>query len=164
VTDPALEQYFLCATDKIELIVTAAGIRPTDRVVEAGAGAGTVAARLPAHAGLVLVELDDAWAAHLALAFPAATVIRGDARAVLPELAFDVLLGNLPAAVTEDLLPGLDGIAFRAAVLALDPGTDLDALRDRFDVRHVTELRPDDFRPRQPGRSVVVRLTHRDPA
>jgi len=83
---------------------------------------------------------------------------------VVPALAFDVLLGNLPAAVTEDLLPGLDGIAFRTAVLALDPGTDLGRLLDRFDVRHVTELRPDDFRPRQPGRSVVVRIARRDPA
>lgn len=44
--------------DKLSILVQAAEVRPTDHVVEVGAGIGTVARALPPCAGLTLLELD----------------------------------------------------------------------------------------------------------
>ena len=43
LADPERDQYFLSAPDKLALLVAAAGILPTDHVVEVGAGIGSVA-------------------------------------------------------------------------------------------------------------------------
>ncbi|MGL5809805.1 MAG: rRNA adenine N-6-methyltransferase family protein [Nocardioides sp.] len=56
--DTGLEQHFLTSTTKIDAIVLAAGVGGNDRVVEVGAGVGTVAVRLPACRSLTLVEFD----------------------------------------------------------------------------------------------------------
>lgn len=48
LSDPAKDQYFLTNPAKLQFILDAADIRETDRVVEIGAGAGTVARVLPA--------------------------------------------------------------------------------------------------------------------
>jgi phosphatidylethanolamine/phosphatidyl-N-methylethanolamine N-methyltransferase len=80
---------------------------PQDRVMELGAGTGTVtdyliAAGLPEDR-LILVELDPDYAAYLSERFPKATVIEGDAsrpRALLdPELVgkLDTVISGIPA-------------------------------------------------------------------
>ena len=57
--DPKLQQHFLVSAEKLSKLVSAAGIRPTDDVLEVGAGIGTVARELPRSRSLTLVELDD---------------------------------------------------------------------------------------------------------
>ena len=68
-----------------------------------------------------VVELDERLIGHLEANAPdTATIIQGDGVSMLTDLAFDVLLSNLPTEVTEtrlrDMLPDLQ---FRTAVLAV---------------------------------------------
>ncbi len=56
--DPQLGQHFLVSPEKLAKLVSAAGIRPADDVLEVGAGIGTVAKELPRSRSLTLVELD----------------------------------------------------------------------------------------------------------
>lgn len=155
------EQHFLIAPERLAMLVEAAGITPTDDVVEVGAGIGTVAAVIPECASLTLVELDGRLAAVLAARLPRAHVIQGDALLVLPQLEFDVLLSNLPRAVTVQLLKRLGHLRFRSAVLAVAEDTNLDVLRVDFHVTVVTILEEDDYRPRQPVKSNLIRVGRR---
>jgi 16S rRNA A1518/A1519 N6-dimethyltransferase RsmA/KsgA/DIM1 with predicted DNA glycosylase/AP lyase activity len=157
--DPALSQYFLVSPEKLAAVVRAAGVRPPDRVAELGAGAGTVARCLPPCASLTLVELDPRFAARLREAFPAARVIEGDALAAVRELESDVLVGNLPHAVTDRLLAILPELPFRTAVLSASPAAPLDALGPGFAWSEVTTTTGDDFVPPQPSISRIVRIT-----
>ena len=45
--DPKLQQHFLVSAEKLSQLIAAAGIRPTDDVLEVGAGIGTVGERTP---------------------------------------------------------------------------------------------------------------------
>ena len=56
--DPALGQHFLVSAEKLAELVSAAGIRPTDDVLEVGAGIGTVARELPRSRSLTVIEFD----------------------------------------------------------------------------------------------------------
>jgi hypothetical protein len=73
--DPKFQQHFLVSAEKLAELIAAAGIRPTDDVLEVGAGIGTVA-----------------------------NVGHGDALDIIRSFSFDVLIGNLPNSVTESLL------------------------------------------------------------
>src|SRR3954465_5436909 len=77
--DPAFDQHFLVAEDKLRLIVKAAGIRHSDSVIEIGAGVGTGASKLPPCEHLTLVELDERLIEPLRASVPHAEVIHGDA-------------------------------------------------------------------------------------
>jgi 16S rRNA A1518/A1519 N6-dimethyltransferase RsmA/KsgA/DIM1 with predicted DNA glycosylase/AP lyase activity len=156
--DPALSQYFLVSPEKLAAVVRAAGIRPSDHVAELGAGAGTVARCLPPSASLTLVELDPRFAARLREEFPAARVIEGDALSSIREMRFDVLIGNLPHGVTDELLPMLRRLCFRTAVLSASPAARLDDLGPGLTWSDVTTTGGDDFVPPQPVRSRVVRI------
>ena len=57
--DPKFGQHFLVSADKLSMLVAAAGIRPTDEVLEVGAGIGTVARELPQSRSLTVAELDE---------------------------------------------------------------------------------------------------------
>jgi 16S rRNA A1518/A1519 N6-dimethyltransferase RsmA/KsgA/DIM1 with predicted DNA glycosylase/AP lyase activity len=159
--DPAYEQHFLVAADKLALLTSAAGIRGADHVVEVGAGAGTVAERLPPCRRLTLIELDDRLVPVLRRRFPEADVRQGDALTLLPGLSADVLIGNLPWAVTGMLVPLLPHLPYRTVVLAIEPTLRLDALRGDFTIDQVAELAPDDFQPRQPSPSSLIRLSRK---
>ncbi|PWC80200.1 ribose ABC transporter permease [Azospirillum sp. TSH100] len=71
----------LCRT-----MAKAADCSPTRRVVELGPGTGPVTSALLAHGvtpdNLLMVELDPAFADHLSILHPNATVVRGDATRV----------------------------------------------------------------------------------
>jgi 16S rRNA A1518/A1519 N6-dimethyltransferase RsmA/KsgA/DIM1 with predicted DNA glycosylase/AP lyase activity len=56
--DPQLAQHFLVSAEKLSKLIAAAGIRPTDDVLEVGAGIGTVARELPKSRSLTVIELD----------------------------------------------------------------------------------------------------------
>jgi 16S rRNA A1518/A1519 N6-dimethyltransferase RsmA/KsgA/DIM1 with predicted DNA glycosylase/AP lyase activity len=128
-------------------------------VLELGSGGGTVAAALPP-CRLTLVELDARLAAGLRRRFPEAAVVQEDALAMLERLEFDVLLANLPHALTEAVLKRLSAKTFRRAVLAVHEADDLAQLTTltghRLKLTPLVTLVEGDFTPPQPFRSKLV--------
>jgi 16S rRNA A1518/A1519 N6-dimethyltransferase RsmA/KsgA/DIM1 with predicted DNA glycosylase/AP lyase activity len=158
IADAAKGQYFLTAPDKLALLVQAAGIRPTDHVVEIGAGIGTVARTLPPCASLTLIELDSRFTDTLRANVPHAQVIQGDGLTLLHSLRCDVLLSNLPAPVTESLIGLLPDLQFRTAVISMSTNTPLDRLKPHFDCETLAFVGGDDFQPPQPVQSRLVKI------
>jgi 16S rRNA A1518/A1519 N6-dimethyltransferase RsmA/KsgA/DIM1 with predicted DNA glycosylase/AP lyase activity len=149
------------AGDKISLLLEVAGIRTEDHVIELGAGAGTIARCLPECKSLTLVELDERLIPILVRNVPSATVVQGDALALVRTLPFDVLIGSLPNAVTNSLFELLPDVEFRTAVLAVGEEADLSQLEREFSVSEVARISDDDFIPAQPSVSRLVRLSPR---
>ena len=156
--DPALGQNFLVSAAKLAKLVAAADIRPTDDVLEVGAGIGTVARELPRSKSLTLVEFDSRLLGALQENVPHAHVIHGDALEIISSMSFDVLIGNLPHHVTESLIGILPGLSFRTAVLSVAESADLGSLGDGLDWSEVTETTGEDFLPPQPVVSRIVRV------
>ena len=156
--DPELGQYFLISAEKLSKLITAAGIRPTDDVLEVGAGIGTVARKLPVSRSLTVIEFDERLIGFLRQNVPHANVVQGNALEIIQRLSFDVLVGNLPHAVTESLLKLMPRLSFRVAILAVGESTDLDQLGCAFSWSEVTEVSGNDFLPPQPGVSRIVKV------
>jgi len=156
--DPQLEQHFLVSAEKLAKLVTAADIRPTDDVVEVGAGIGTVARELPRCRKLTVVEFDERLIKSLRQNVPDAEVLQGDALEIVQTMSFDVLIGNLPNAVTERLLTLLPSLSFRTAVLAVGESTDLDRLGDEYSWSEITRITGEDFLPPQASVSRIVKV------
>jgi hypothetical protein len=156
--DPRLGQHFLVSGEKLAKLIAAAGIRPADEVLEVGAGIGTVARAIPKSRSLTVVELDKRLIGFLRQNVPHATVLQGDALEIIRSISFDVLIGNLPNAVTESLLMLMPGLSFRTAVLTVGESTDLDKLGPAFSWSEVTRITGDDFLPPQPSVSRIVRV------
>ena len=156
--DPNFQQHFLVSAEKLLKLISAAGIRAEDDVLEVGAGIGTVARELPKSRSLTLVELDDRLIGYLRQNVPYANVVQGDALEVIRLMSFDVLIGNLPNRVTESLLGLIPDLTFRVAVLAVGESTDLDQLGPEFRWSEVTRITGDDFLPPQPSVSRIVRV------
>lgn len=160
--DPAHHQHFLNNPGKLEILIGSAGIRPTDDVVEVGAGTGTVARHVPACRSLTVIEYDSTLIPRLRRSVPHARVIQGDAFVLLPRVRCHVLLSSLPARLTEPLLRLLPSLRFRTAMVVTAHGAQLHVLREHFTVDVVAALAADDFRPSQEGWSVLLRLDRRD--
>jgi 16S rRNA A1518/A1519 N6-dimethyltransferase RsmA/KsgA/DIM1 with predicted DNA glycosylase/AP lyase activity len=158
IADSDWEQYFLVNPEKIALIVEAAGIQPTDRVIEIGAGAGTVARHLPPTADLTVVELDDRLIPHLRRNVPSAVVVNDNALAVVRRQPADVLICNLPTTVTRKLLADLDQLSFRTAVISVGSLDHVEDLTSRYRVTELAPITGTDFRPPQPVISYLVRI------
>jgi 16S rRNA A1518/A1519 N6-dimethyltransferase RsmA/KsgA/DIM1 with predicted DNA glycosylase/AP lyase activity len=158
LADPEFEQHFLVSDGKLSQLVAAAGIRPDDDVLEVGAGIGTVARVLPPCRSLTVVELDSRLIGYLRENVPHASVVQGDALEVIQHASFDVLIGNLPHAVTDSLLKLLPGLSFRTAVMAVSTSSDLDQLGPAFSWSEVTRITGDDFVPPQASVSRIVRV------
>jgi 16S rRNA A1518/A1519 N6-dimethyltransferase RsmA/KsgA/DIM1 with predicted DNA glycosylase/AP lyase activity len=156
--DPNLQQHFLVSGDKLSMLISAAGIRPEDDVLEVGAGIGTVAKELPRSRSLTLVEFDNRLIDFLRENVPHANVVQGDALEIIRSMSFDVLIGNLPNWVTESLLRLMPDFTFRVAVLAVGESTDLDQLGSDFSWSEVTRITGDDFLPPQTSVSRIVRV------
>jgi 16S rRNA A1518/A1519 N6-dimethyltransferase RsmA/KsgA/DIM1 with predicted DNA glycosylase/AP lyase activity len=156
--NPKLQQHFLISAQKLDKLVSAAGIRPTDDVLEVGAGIGTVARQLPRSRTLTLLELDDRLIGFLRENVPHANVVQGDALDMIRLMSFNVLIGNLPNTVTESLLGLLPALKFRVAVLAVGETTDLDQLAPKFSWSEVTRITGNDFIPPQRSVSRIVRV------
>jgi 16S rRNA A1518/A1519 N6-dimethyltransferase RsmA/KsgA/DIM1 with predicted DNA glycosylase/AP lyase activity len=159
--DPKLGQYFLVSPEKLSKLIAAADIRPTDNVVELGAGIGTVARALPRSRNLTLVEFDARLIEFIRRNVPHANVLQGNALEIVRGLSFDVLIGNLPHRMTESLLKIMPELSFRTAVLAVGESTDLDGLIPGSSWSEVTRITGDDFLPPQPVVSRVVRVVSR---
>ena len=156
--DPNFQQHFLVSVEKLSKLISAAGIRPEDDVLEVGAGIGTVARELPKSRSLTLVELDDRLIGYLRQNVPHANVVQGEALEMIRLMSFDVLIGNLPNRATEALLGLIPALTFRVAVLAVGESTDLDQLGPEFTWSEVTRITGDDFVPPQPSVSRIVRV------
>jgi 16S rRNA A1518/A1519 N6-dimethyltransferase RsmA/KsgA/DIM1 with predicted DNA glycosylase/AP lyase activity len=161
LADPAFGQYFLVAEQKLAMLLAAAGIAADDRVLEVGAGAGTIARRIPPCRSLTVIELDERLIPTLRKNAPAANVIQGEALDLIRDIPFDVLIGSLPNWVTESLIDILPELSFRTAVLATGSAANFNRLADMFDVSEVTTITADDFRPPQPTVSRLVRIVRR---
>lgn len=157
--DPQLQQHFLVSPGKLSQLVAAAGISPADDVVELGAGIGTVARELPPCRSLTVVEFDERLIGYLRENVPDAKVLQGDALEIVQGLDFDVLVSNLPHAVTESLLTLLPSLSFRTAVLAVGESTDLRRLGSAYSWSEVTTITGDDFLPPQGSVSRIVRVS-----
>ena len=157
-SDPSLEQYFLTSPEKLQSLIDAAGIRTEDRVIEVGAGAGTVARHIPKCKSLTVVELDRRLIEILQRNVPDAHVIQGDALALVRDIQFDVLVANLPNCVTESLIDILPELSFRTAVMAVGEHSNLNRLPVEFEVQEVTQISGTDFTPPQPSVSRIVRV------
>jgi hypothetical protein len=164
LADPKLGQHFLVSSEKLSELVTAAGIRPTDHVLEVGAGIGTVAMVLPKARSLTVVELDTRFIGFLRQNVPHAKVLHGDALEIIRGTSFDVLIGNLPHSVTESLLTLVPNLSFRTAILSVGESTDLDSLGSEFSWWEVTRTTGNDFLPPQPGVSRIVKIVRAGPA
>ena len=81
-TDPDLDQHFLTNPTKLQLFIESAAIRPTDDVVQAGAGIGTVAEHVPTCHSLTTIEYDGNLTPYLRQRVPHALVLQGDALAL----------------------------------------------------------------------------------
>jgi 16S rRNA A1518/A1519 N6-dimethyltransferase RsmA/KsgA/DIM1 with predicted DNA glycosylase/AP lyase activity len=163
LADPGLGQHFLVSAEKLARVVGAAGIRPGDEVVEVGAGIGTVARVLPRCRRLTLVELDRRFTGALRENVPHADVVQGDALEIVQGISFDVLIGNLPHAVTESLLGLLPGLSFRTAVLAVGGLAGLRSLGPGFSWSEVARVTGDDFLPPQAQVSRIVKVVAAQP-
>lgn len=160
LANPDLDQHFLFAPEKLRLLVEAAGILPTDHVVEVGAGIGSVAQALPPSASLTLIELDGRFYELIRKNVPGATVVHGDGLELLPRLLCNVLLSNMPREPTQrllKLLPNLAGV--RTAIVATNDDPDLSPVHDDFQTQVIAEISGDDFRPPQAATSLLVRLS-----
>ncbi len=156
--DPQLHQHFLVSGEKLAKLIAAAGIRPTDDVLEAGAGIGTVARALPKSKSLTVIEFDKRLIRFLRQNVPHAKVLQGDALEIIQMVSFDVLIGNLPNTVTEALIELMPSLSFRTAILAVGESTDLNSLGSAFSWSEVTRITGDDFLPPQPSVSRIVRV------
>lgn len=157
------EQYFLTDPEALRRLVTAAEIQPGDRVLELGSGGGTVAAALPP-CELTLVEQDAKLARALRTRFSNATVLQADALEVLGNLEVDVVLSNLPSALTGAVLQKLNDKAFGRALLAVHENDDLSSLAQMANGLQLILLIPlerDAFTPPQPFRSKLLLATPR---
>jgi len=158
-TNPDLSQHFLTNPAKLALLIEAANVQPTDHVLEAGAGIGTVAEHVPACQSVTVIEYDANLTPHLRRRVPHAQVIQGDALAILPTVSCDVLLSNLPSTLTPALVELLPNLNFRLALVTVPSIERLQALEKFFRLESVTMLEPDDFQPQQAARAEVVRVT-----
>lgn len=156
--DPQLQQHFLVSAEKLSKLIEAAGILPTDDVLEVGAGIGTVARALPKSKSLTVMELDERLIGFLRQNVPHARVVQGDALELIQGFSFDVLIGNLPNYVTESLLALMPELSFRTAILAVGESTDLDQLGCGFSWSDVTRITGDDFIPPQLSVSRIVKV------
>jgi hypothetical protein len=158
LADPDFGQHFLVSAEKLAKLIAAAGIRPTDDVLEVGAGIGTVARALPKSRSLTVAELDKRLIGFLRQNVPHAKVLQGDALEIIQKVSFDVLIGNLPNAVTESLLELVPGLSFRTAILTIGESTDLNQLGRAFSWSEVTRITGDDFLPPQASVSRIVKV------
>jgi 16S rRNA (adenine1518-N6/adenine1519-N6)-dimethyltransferase len=110
-----LGQNFLKDRAIAEAIIEAAGIRPTDTVIEIGPGRGVLTSLIvPRAARTVAIELDKKLIAPLETAFPSIEIVRGDAIKTdydaLTRGKPAVFIGNLPycwaTAILAKIIPG----------------------------------------------------------
>jgi 16S rRNA (adenine1518-N6/adenine1519-N6)-dimethyltransferase len=105
----SLGQNFVIDPNTIRKVVDVSGVRPDDRVLEFGAGCGSLTLGLAAHAGhVVALEIDDRLVALLEDSLSGienVTVVHADAMSVdLTAMDATTLVGNLPYNIATHLV------------------------------------------------------------
>ncbi len=108
----SLGQHFLVDPALRDRVVAAAGIGPSDEVLEIGAGPGTLTGQLTRLARrVVAVELDARLLPTLRASAPAAEVVNQDVLKLDPAVLFpeggEIVVGNIPYYLTGALVPHL---------------------------------------------------------
>ncbi len=155
---PKMEQYFLSNPKKIDMIVKAANIEPDDEVLELGAGIGSITKQLPRSKKITLIELDEYLVNTLKDQFSYCHVLQADAIDMLTSIKFDILLSNLPFYLTDRLLNKLAKRDFKTALLTIHYRQAMQAYSSIFHIQPITTLEGDDFSPKQPFPSRVIKI------
>lgn len=155
---PAMDQHYLRNPEKIQAILSAAGITTSDRLMEVGAGIGIVARHFPPSKSLTLVDRDSNLVRILRRQFPQACVLEKDALEALRELPCDILVSNLPFFLTGSILDILADISFKRAVLSVHANDDFSAFEGKLKIETLATLDEEDFFPRKPFQSRLIKV------
>lgn len=160
-TKATMDQYFLKNNEKIRKIIRCVSPKPTDDIIEVGAGIGTVSLALPTYHTLTLVDLDEGLCKILRYNFRKrehVCVLQEDAMDVLARTQCNKIISNLPFFLTNDVLNVLENKQFDCAVMSIRYGDDISFYTRSFLITEVDVLEGDDFFPEQPFRSRIVKL------
>lgn len=108
------DQHFLTDEKVIRRMVQEARVKPTDIVMDIGAGTGNITIRIPQCKSIIAVEKDPALAAQLRK-LPKVTVLEADAMKV--PLTANKIISNLPFSILDSITYHLFRTDFEIAVL-----------------------------------------------
>lgn len=175
------DQHFLVNRTVIDTLIASSDLRAESHVAELGAGAGTVAALMPAVARLDLIELDPALCDVLTARFSSRQNVRVRCEDALDVLArehacYDAIFSNLPAELTPRALDALAAAARvgakaldvrprpqrqrqpRVAIVAAPASLDLSPWATRLNLSPIATAQGDDFDPPQPFETIYLRV------
>ncbi|UCC92019.1 MAG: 16S rRNA (adenine(1518)-N(6)/adenine(1519)-N(6))-dimethyltransferase [Candidatus Aenigmatarchaeota archaeon] len=119
--DPSKDQHFLTNPDIIRKIISLSEIKQKDRVLEIGAGVGTLTEHLAkTKAKIIAVEMDRGFKKVLRkLKFKNLEIVYENILGVIDTLDFNKVVSNTPYSICEPLLNKLFGRDFSLAVLSI---------------------------------------------
>ncbi len=119
-----LDQNFMTDSSLIRKIVSLAGIRPGETVLEIGAGIGTLTPEIARKAKrVVAVDIDKRFVPILKESCPSnVEIVTGNILKLIGGLKFDRIISNTPYSICEPLLQKLARLEFERAVLTLPEG------------------------------------------
>lgn len=120
-----MDQHFMVDEKALERIVSAAGLKKNETVLEIGAGTGLLTERLAKMAGKVIaIEMDEKLAKELEKRFASSNVlvISGNALEKMKGLSFDKIASNIPYSISEALIQEMIFHSFKCAVLTVPKG------------------------------------------
>jgi len=161
-----LDQFFLIDEAVIKELVTTASISGKDRVLEIGAGSGTVTKEIAKKAGKVLaIEIDERFKDELKKLPKNVEVIFGDALKILEEKPkFKKIIGSLPSSLVEPLMRRLVHFNFKTLVF-LVPLKFVDNLTGEvvftayFETQLVRKIEKTAFKPQPKTNWALVKIT-----
>jgi 16S rRNA (adenine1518-N6/adenine1519-N6)-dimethyltransferase len=174
--DPSKDQFLMEDAGLLGRVVSLAGIRKGETVLEIGAGTGLLTRELAKKAAVIAVESDERFLEGLR-GIPGVKAVNANILDVLDGLRFDAVVSNIPYSISEPLLRRLSGREFRIAVLCVPerfgrrltarPGSpfrsELSFFAQAFFRMEAAFAVPrESFRPRPGTRSVVMVLRPRE--
>jgi 16S rRNA (adenine1518-N6/adenine1519-N6)-dimethyltransferase len=173
--DPSKDQHFLTNPDIIRKIISLSEIKQKDRVLEIGAGVGTLTEQLArTRAKIIAVEMDRGFKKVLRkLNFKNLKIMYENILEVMDTLDFNKVVSNTPYSICEPLLNKLFGKDFSLAVLSIPekfyrrisskPGEERYSLltvkaKSFFKISFKFRIPREDFSPRPKTETVVVLL------
>lgn len=116
-----LDQNFMTDSSLIRKIVSLAGIKPGETVLEIGAGIGTLTPEIARKAKkVVAVDIDKRFVPILRESCPSnVEIVTGNILKLIGGLKFDRIISNTPYSICEPLLQKLARLEFERAVLTL---------------------------------------------
>lgn len=121
VPDPSKDQHFLTNPSTIKKMVRLSNPKPTDKILEVGAGAGTLTQHLArTRAKIIAVEVDRKLKKALdELDFKNLRVIYANVLEIIDKLSFNKIVSNTPYSICEPLLNKLVRRKFDLAVMSI---------------------------------------------